>query len=181
MVDTSRQQIIQNLNHSLDSWLKALDDYNFDVLCKKPTAESWSLGQVYMHLIHNSWHYIDQIKICLTTNDHESDQPSDNARAILHNNELPDAFIQGPASNALTPQPQSKDELVYGLIRIKEEFNDLSPLVATTTFRGKAKHPGLNYFNAIEWLQFADMHFRHHLRQKKRIDDFLEKSDRTPS
>ena len=27
---------------------------------------------------------------------------------------------------------------------------------------GKTKHPGLNYFTAKEWLQFAEMHLRHH-------------------
>jgi hypothetical protein len=40
---------------------------------------------------------------------------------------------------------------------------------------GKTKHPGSNYFTAKEWLQFAEIHLRHHLKQKKRIDDFFEK------
>jgi hypothetical protein len=47
--------------------------------------------------------------------------------------------------------------------------------ITESPFGGKTKHPGLGYFSAHEWLQFADMHFRHHLRQKKRIDDFLER------
>jgi hypothetical protein len=36
--------------------------------------------------------------------------------------------------------------------------------------RGKAGHPGLGYFSAAEWLQFAEMHLRHHFRQKERLD-----------
>jgi hypothetical protein len=31
----------------------------------------------------------------------------------------------------------------------------------------------LLFFNAPEWLQFAEMHMRHHFRQKMRIDDRL--------
>ncbi|HEV9036934.1 MAG TPA: hypothetical protein VGQ51_09945 [Puia sp.] len=38
---------------------------------------------------------------------------------------------------------------------------------------GKTRHPGLHYFNSLEWLQFAEMHMRHHFRQKKRIDACL--------
>ena len=55
-------------------------------------------------------------------------------------------------------------------------MNDKALVMNGTVFNGKAKHPGLNYLNASEWLQFADMHMRHHLRQKKRIDDFLRPS-----
>jgi hypothetical protein len=39
---------------------------------------------------------------------------------------------------------------------------------------GKSRHPGLGYFNAGEWLRFIEMHMRHHLRQKERIDAFLK-------
>jgi len=78
--------------------------------------------------------------------------------------------------NAYLPQPNSKVQLLRDLIHIKEEMNQLAILIAETPFMGKTKHPGLNYFSANEWLQFADMHFRHHLRQKKRIDDFLKRT-----
>ncbi|MDB5279911.1 MAG: DinB family protein [Ferruginibacter sp.] len=53
-------------------------------------------------------------------------------------------------------------------------MNDLAARIAASKFKGKTKHPGLDYFSATEWLQFVDIHFRHHLRQKKRIDDFLK-------
>jgi hypothetical protein len=50
-------------------------------------------------------------------------------------------------------------------------------MIATASLQkriGKTKYPGLNYFTAKEWLQFAGIHLRHHLKQKKRIDDFLK-------
>jgi hypothetical protein len=60
------------------------------------------------------------------------------------------------------------------LIKLKTEITTIGILISTSQFRGKTKHPGLNYFNANEWFQFAEMHFRHHLRQKKRIEEFLK-------
>lgn len=78
-------------------------------------------------------------------------------------------MIEGAPSNALIPQPESKERLVNDLLKIKEEMNDLAAQIATSKFKGKTKHPGLNYFSAEEWLRFTDIHFRHHLRQKKRL------------
>lgn len=60
------------------------------------------------------------------------------------------------------------------LTNLKDEINKVEILISKSSFKGKTKHPGLGYFNASEWLRFAEMHFRHHLKQKKRIDDFLK-------
>jgi len=64
--------------------------------------------------------------------------------------------------------------LKSSLLNVKAEMNRAAILISKSSFKGKTKHPGLHYFSATEWLQFAEMHFRHHLRQKKRIEDFLK-------
>jgi hypothetical protein len=35
------------------------------------------------------------------------------------------------------------------------------------------KHPYFGYINAQEWYHHIVMHFAHHLRQKKRLDEFI--------
>ena len=93
------------------------------------------------------------------------------------NNDFPDAILEGPPSNAFTPQPESKDQLLTELLQLKDEMTKAEALIAASQFNGKTKHSGLGYFTASEWMQFAEMHFRHHLRQKKRLDDFLKKNE----
>jgi hypothetical protein len=39
----------------------------------------------------------------------------------------------------------------------------------------KVQHRAMGYLNAEEYFQLIDMHFRHHLWQKERIDQFLLK------
>ena len=56
---------------------------------------------------------------------------------------------------------------------IRKEVNELFASSEVAGATGKTRHPGLLYFNAVEWLQFAEMHLRHHFRQKKRIDEQL--------
>jgi hypothetical protein len=74
----------------------------------------------------------------------------------------------------ITPQPESKEQVLHSLRKIKAKMNEISSVILRSPFNGKTKHPGLGYFSAHQWLQFAEMHLRHHFRQKRRIDTFLQ-------
>jgi len=126
-----------------------------------------------MHLIDNSHYYIEQIISCVSHNDNVIEEASPKAQTMFLNNDFPDEVMEGPPENLDTPQPDSKEQLMSCLINLKEEVRNVEVLISESSFKGKTKHPGLGYFNANQWLQFAEMHFRHHLRQKKRIDRFL--------
>jgi len=164
---------IQALNKSVDNWLKDLKTYRFDQLLIKPSTETWSLGQVYMHLIESTHYFILQAKLCATNDDHRNEETSTKARSMILNNEFPNLRLDGPPTNAFTKQPESKGKIAQDLLALKEEIELAGTFISKSNFQGKTKHPGLSYFNAYEWLLFSEMHFRHHLRQKKRIDDFL--------
>lgn len=126
-----------------------------------------------MHLIDATHYFITQTNICSATNEHAMEESSPAAKAIFARNSLPDRIIEGPPSNALTQQPESKEQIIGDLMQLKAEITNMGILISESPFKGKAKHPGLHYFNAGEWLQFAEIHFRHHVRQKLRIDNFL--------
>jgi hypothetical protein len=165
---------IDAFNDSLDIWIKALEHYSFDELCARPSPQSWSVGQVYMHLLDDSQFYLGQMKSCVAGNDHADEEATSTGKTMLSNNDFTDERLEGDPSNAFMPQPQSKEQLMNELLRLKSEMNLMAHMISKGTFKGKSKHPGLGFFSAYEWLQFADMHFRHHLRQKKRIDAYLE-------
>jgi hypothetical protein len=166
--------LIDDFNHTIDTWINELEGYTFDQLSLKPSPTSWSLGQVYMHLAENTEYYIDQIKICITNNENISGESSSAAKTMFKNNEFPDEQLEGPPDNLATPQPDSREQLLSSLVSLKDEMNAVARLMIGSPFKGKTKHPGLDYFSAQEWLQFSDMHLRHHFRQKARIDQFLK-------
>lgn len=168
-----RKTALQELNDTFNLWLDALEHYSFAQLCIKPSPTSWSLGQVYMHLLRETAHFIAQAKVCASTSDHAHEETSPEAHVIFSNNSLGDELIEGPPSNANVPQPVSKEYLLKALTDLQNEANRVGKLISENAFQGKSEHPGLKYFNALEWLQFAEIHCRHHLRQKKRIDEFL--------
>jgi hypothetical protein len=165
---------IENFNRTIDLWIAELERYTFTQLTAKPTPASWSLGQMYQHLIDDTRFYIGQILIAIASNDHAGEEAIPFARTMLHNNEFPNEVLEGDPSNAFIPQPASKEHLLSDLVNVKTEMNNVATQMTASPYHGKSKHPGFNYLSAKEWLQFADMHLRHHLRQKKRIDTFLE-------
>ena len=165
--------LIPDFDQTIDVWINALSQYDFHQLCTKPTPQSWSLGQVYMHLIADTNYYLEQIKTCLINDKDQWEEASSAGRMMLLTNAFPDEIIEGAPENALIPQPANPEQVLHDLLQIKQAMREVTLRFAESWPTGKTKHPGLGYFSAADWLQFADLHFRHHLRQKARLDVFL--------
>jgi hypothetical protein len=159
-------RLMQQFNETITIWIDALDGYTLEQLHQLPNPHSWSLGQVYRHIIDDTIWFVEQIHAALQSNEHHDKDMHDDAKMMFRNNSFPDIQIDGPATNTFIPQPKSKEELQLRLQTIKDEVNQF----VFTHLHGKTQHPGLLFFNALEWLQFAEMHLRHHFRQKQRID-----------
>jgi hypothetical protein len=165
--------ILDRFNQIIDKWIGALDNYALAKLCQQPRAGSWSLGQVYVHIIEDTSWFVEQMRTCLFTTANSEKEMHENAKTMFRNNDFPDLQLTGPSTGVDMRQPETKEELLRGLTSIKDKVNQLYFASDPSVSIGKTQHPGFQFFNAVEWLQFAEMHMRHHLRQKKRIDDNL--------
>lgn len=162
-------------SHLIDQWIVALGNYDYEETLLKPDEHSWSIGQLYMHLIFDTKYFIEQINICTLSNDNEEETCTPFAKQIFENDGFPDKKIAGAVNNVKIPQPITKLQLIEELIAIRKEMTILAFIITGSKFKGKTKHPGLGYFSAPEWYQFAIYHFNHHLRQRKRIDEYLSR------
>lgn len=165
---------LQQFNRTIDTWINFLDDYSFETLIRKPIPGSWSLGQVYVHILADTPYHVEQMKAALETTDNSEEQMKSNARWMFDNNGFPESKIEGPGTDDNTAQPSSKEELLHQLIAIRSDVNVLYKSNDFINAKGKTRHPGLLFFSALEWLQFTEMHMRHHFRQKSRIDIALK-------
>lgn len=165
--------LLQPFNHTIDQWISCLDNYTLEMLHQQPQPGSWSLGQVYMHIIADTGFYVSQIKASLESNSNSEKEMLSAARQMLNNNSFPDMILVGPSVGDSVPQPLSKDGILQSLIKIRNEVNQLAVAFDLSAANGKTEHPGFRFFNALEWLQFAEIHMRHHFRQKTRIDEKL--------
>ena len=164
---------ISNFDKTIDTWINSLENYNYQELSAKPGAKSWSMLQVIMHLIRENKFYEKQIEECLCRNENSGEEMKKEAKAMFENNEFPDQRIKGSDLSENMPVPADKAALKQELLELKNEMNLLWIKINNKAGSGKTCHPGLGYFNAKEWFRFAEMHLRHHQRQKVRIDEFL--------
>lgn len=163
---------VTELETTIDTWINALHHYDLDVLQTKPNKNSWSLGQVYIHILNDTNYYIEQIESCLSHRENQFEEMTGFAAKLFLNNGFPDEKIEGdPVASQAIRQPTDKVDLTEQMTQLKARLLLLCMKVAKSNSIGKTKHPGLGYFNAREWLKFSEMHMRHHLRQKGRIED----------
>ncbi len=165
--------IIDEVNRSVDFWINALNNYSFEMLFLKPSPDSWSIGQMYQHLLNDTLFYLDQAELALADKYNQTKDTTVDGRKMLDENAFPDIRLEGHPSNASIPQPVSKQYIFDSMIELKGRLNEMAVKIEASAVQGKSQHPGLGYFTAKEWLQFAGMHLRHHMKQKERIDEFI--------
>jgi len=173
MEDQRETRLINAFNETIRKWIDFLDKYTLEMLCQKPDDTSWSLGQVYTHITDDTAWFAEQMAAAMQTDADSEKEMHKHARVMFQNNAFPDMMIEGPATNTYIRQPESKDEIRQKLLTIEADVNNLYASFDASKATGKTRHPGLLYFNTLDWLQFAEMHLRHHFRQKKRIDEKL--------
>lgn len=156
----------------------ALNMYSDEEFALKPADDEWSIGQMYQHLI-GSLHlfHAKQVEACLASNENEDKSKTMPGRISYFLGSMPPIKIKVPASPQYTPpQPASVQNIKEKMPVALEKVRELAQRLQTETSKGKTKHPAFGYVNAAEWFAMIDMHYRHHLRQKGRLDKFLGKS-----
>lgn len=164
--------LLENFNRTTETWLFSLDQYTMAQLLRQPIPRSWSMGQVYVHIVGETEYYISQMEearhgVLLATG-----VKTPEGESMFAHHAFPDLALDSP-TNANMPQPASKEQLYQGLLHNRDRVNAIYSQFDPEQLQGKTRHPGLGYFSSLDWLQFADMHMRHHLRQKARIDAAL--------
>jgi len=161
----------------VEIWEKELDKYEIKQLTQKENSESWSMGQLYKHLIDGTLNYhLQQVNSCINSSENKSEKK--NFKGFMAYNIIkgfPPIKIKVPATETYTPkQPKNIEELKDGFQKLKQEMKNTFKNLEEDK-NGKTQHPGFSYLNASEWYRLIPMHFKHHLRQKENIDTFLKK------
>ncbi len=171
------QTIFKRFTRTKEQWEQALESYTDEQFLRKPDADSWSVGQVYVHLTQSTLRFhLKQVEQCLTettTHVNESKTFPGNVSFLLGS--FPPVRIKVPPSPEYTPkQPENREQVRAGFAELTKAMQAATERLAANPPSGKTKHPRLGYFSALEWFRLIEMHFRHHLRQKERLDKFLQ-------
>lgn len=185
-----RKKIIKKVGDLLDTkvilkrfeqvatyYIEELSEYSVDEFTRKPSEDEWSLGQMYNHLIKSTLHLqLKAIKQCVNGTTSDDGKKTEIGESIFKEGKFPPIRLKGPDTPDFTPpNPTGKEEVKEGLLQIIEEMQEIESKLSDIPASQKVQHRRMGYLNAEEYFQLIDMHFRHHLRQKERIDQFLLK------
>lgn len=172
----SADQVFQKFEKILNQWMTAIDSYSEEQFKLKPADDVWSVGQLYNHLINSALNFhLKQIEICAdgkgTVTVGGKKFPGKVSYLL---GTLPPVRIKVPPSPEYTPkQPTNTEEVKQKLQEVLISVGNVRKKVNSAALNIKTAHPGFGFLNAREWYQLIEMHYRHHLRQKKRLDIFL--------
>ena len=120
-------------------WESELEKYSDVQFAMKPFPESWSIGQVYEHLVMGALNYhIKQIEQCLVNDENQREKKTFQGKLIFVIHAFPPIRIKVPPSPTYTPkQPESKEKIKAGMRLLQKKLNDLSVEIEKTVHGGK--------------------------------------------
>ena len=157
-------------------WISELDYYGPNQFKQKISETDWTIGQLYDHLTTGTYEsHLQQIKNCiLGVHGATQGKKTWKGKMIFFLGKIPAMKIKGRSSSDYVPaQPESP-------LKMKDDFYKFMKVMQKTAAEVEngrkdyvTLHPALGWLNVIEWYKLIEMHFRHHLIQKKRLDKTL--------
>jgi len=161
----------------IDAYIQLLDKYTYEKLIQQPDENSWSVGQVYIHVwMASKGFFFKNAALCLSGETAEKGKSKKLiAYPIFLFEKMPTVKIKMPDKVAVQPrQPESKEQLVQKLSEIKALVSEFVQKIPQSDPDLKTKHPFLGYLNCAEWVKLCNIHFKHHQAQIDRINKALD-------
>lgn len=160
----------------IDAYIQLLDKYTYEQLNQQPDENSWSIGQVYIHVwMASKGFFFKNAALCLSDETAEKGKSKKLiAYPIFLFEKMPTVKIKMPDKVAVQPrQPESKEQLIQKLTEIKDLVSEFVQKIPQSDPDLKTKHPFLGYLNCAEWVKLCNIHFKHHQAQIDRINKAL--------
>ncbi len=152
-------------------WLKELDFYGNNQFKKKTNDSSWTIGQIYDHLLKYSQEvHLKAIQECLSAKESNAKEGK-SFKGFLqfsYGGYLPFKHKSNPYKEPA--QPLSTEKVKDDFYRFLKLIYKVAKEIDYKKPTAKVKHPTLGYLSAEEWFKLIEMHFRHHVKQKKKLD-----------
>ncbi|WP_435921112.1 DinB family protein [Paenibacillus sp. DYY-L-2] len=165
---------IQEINHNLkvtrDELLGILKELNRDQLYMKKDSDSWSIGQIYQHLIKTEELFVIAIKKGLKSNED----------SLIEN--IPLDFLLDRSKKIIAPdiaKPTEEimeyHEIVEKLKHSREKLLAILNTIEDPSVLGRRHfiHPVFKEMLLIEWMKTLYLHEQRHIKQ---INEIIEET-----
>ncbi|MEO1049288.1 MAG: DinB family protein [Bacteroidota bacterium] len=173
----NKQRTYDRFVNTTSEWLKALEGYDAEHLKHKPAPDQWSLAELYDHLMRVANTYqIPHFLNCANNGTKRLSGKNYKGMVIFDVDYLPGKKMRmenfpPDIVRDFTPVVKEKNILLKefeGFIRMVQ--NDLQTKLMNADTNLKEYHPLFGWINAVEWFSLIEIHIRHHLPQRTRLE-----------
>jgi len=174
------KKLLNIFNKKMEIWLNDLEAMEEDQMMIKPSENSWSMAELYDHVMRVGRTYqIPNLKQSITPAAKTKKRKNLTGVAIFNlgvrkNIKMRMENFPAPLVKNFTPVKRSKSELIIDFKLFIQEVNDLEENLNNSTKKNKQYHPMFGDITTKEWFALIELHIWQHDKQKKGILEFLK-------
>lgn len=158
----------------MEIYKQSLGKYTLEQLRQIPADGVWSLAQMYDHVIVVADEYLDEAEACANAEPVQGRGKTEFGEKLFGAGGFPPVKIRLPDEMNQPPDNSGTSaSLLERLVQLERRMRELGQKLHKIQPDLKTEHGGFGWLNAKEWHQLAEMHFRHHLRQKGELEERL--------
>jgi hypothetical protein len=170
-------EINESLQNVVNQYITSLDSYSDTLFYAKKDELTWSLGQMYEHLLTSAnFFFLANVARCLEQRKgQEGGEKNKFGENAFQYGGFPPVKITMPeALRGADPVAKTQSEYRELLSKVLSDAEKQVEAVSQNDGVYKTYHPALGWLNAYEWFYNLEMHFRHHLRQKAELESWAK-------
>ncbi|WP_127491962.1 DinB family protein [Paenibacillus glycanilyticus] len=154
------------------TYTERLDQYTIEQLRYRIEPGTWSIGQVYSHIVDVALEYLDNIRQCEESGVEQPLGKTEAGERLFGEGAFPPVKIKLPVGMEYSPNDaNNKEDHLHDLNQLIDNMRAWDLRIAGIHPLYKVRHGGFGWLNAREWHDLIEMHTRHHLRQIKEIEE----------
>jgi hypothetical protein len=158
----------------IESYKQSLGKYTLEQLRHIPAEGVWSLAQMYDHVTVVAHWYLGEAEACAASEAAQDSGKTEFGEKLFRDGGFPPVKIRLPDEMNQPPDNSGTSASLFErLEQLEKRIDGLGQKLYKTHPSLKREHGGFGWLNAMEWHQLAEMHFRHHLRQKGELEERL--------
>ena len=162
-------------------WLVELENYNEGPFSALTPNSEWTMGQLYEHLFQYTVYCTEKIEESITVSSEGVAKLTFAGKMVFS---LGSFFgKKAKDSKMIIPDLPSQPEdimdarnKIIRCLKLMDEANDLINLHSDTAKESVSEHPVFGSLSAIQWFDLIIRHFKHHRKQKRKIDNYFIRS-----
>jgi len=165
--------VYSKLEELIGYFIQELGNYPEEQFQYKNDEETWSLAQMFQHMYTASTFFMYSASNCLRQRKGSTEgEKTPVGVGLYQRNAFPDKEIKQPKEWIKgAPEAKTQEETKQQWQALLPKLKELAEAVAQDDGSYKNNHVFFGMLTATEWYQQIEMHNRHHLKQKKKLEN----------